>query len=142
MLKVSPIEYCYIYYINITRTDVEHHFSQLYRVRFVLSRWTFYRKCFFCWGTKKMLYIQNWWTIPLRRIEKESILRESTKKQIQQILTTQYTRFLCYANMLLIAEKLHGQIWIFACFCDMLNIYLIFVTEICDIWCITHSTIV
>ena len=41
-------------------------FSQLFRVRMVLSRWTFYKKCFFRWGTKKMLYIQNWWTIPLK----------------------------------------------------------------------------
>ena len=40
-------------------------FSQLFRVRVVLSRWTFHKKCFFRWGTKKMLYIQNWWTIPL-----------------------------------------------------------------------------
>ena len=28
-------------------------FSQLFRVRVVLSRWTFHKKCFFCWGTKK-----------------------------------------------------------------------------------------
>ena len=41
-------------------------FSQLFRVRVVLSRWTFHKKCFFRWGTKKMLYIQNWWTIPLK----------------------------------------------------------------------------
>ena len=51
--------------IYITRTDFELYFSQLLRVRVVLSRWTFYKKCFFWWGTKKMLYIQNWWTIPL-----------------------------------------------------------------------------
>jgi len=43
-------------------------FSQLFRVRVVLSRWTFYKKCFFRWGTKKMLYIQNWWTIPLSKV--------------------------------------------------------------------------
>ena len=43
-------------------------FSQLFRVRVVLSRWTFYKKCFFRWGTKKMLYIQNWWTIPLKSV--------------------------------------------------------------------------
>ena len=54
-----------VYYIYITRTDFEHHFSQLFRIRVVLSRCTFYKKCFFCWGTKKMLLIQNWWTIPL-----------------------------------------------------------------------------
>ena len=41
-------------------------FSQSFRVRNVFSRWTFYKKCFFCWDTKKMSYIQNWWTIPLR----------------------------------------------------------------------------
>ena len=31
-------------------------------------RWTFHKICFFCWDTKKMLNIQNWWTIPLRRL--------------------------------------------------------------------------
>ena len=46
-----------IYIIYITRTDFEHHFSQLFRVRVVLSRWTFHKKCFLWWGTKKMLYI-------------------------------------------------------------------------------------
>ena len=44
---------------------IEHHFSQLFRVRVVLSRWILHKKCFFRWGTKEMLYIQNWWTIPL-----------------------------------------------------------------------------
>ena len=63
VLKVSLTEYCYIYYI--ARTDFEHNISQLFRVSVVLSRWTFHKKCFFCWGKKKMLYIQNWWTIPL-----------------------------------------------------------------------------
>ena len=43
-------------------------FSQLFRVRVVLSRWTFHKKCFSRWGTKKMLYIQNWWTIPLKTL--------------------------------------------------------------------------
>ena len=28
--------------------------------------WPLIKKCFFCWDTKKMLYFQNWWTIPLR----------------------------------------------------------------------------
>ena len=46
-------------------------FSQLFRVRLVLSRWTFYKKCFFRWGTNKMLYIQNWWTIPLNSFNKK-----------------------------------------------------------------------
>jgi len=36
-----------IYIINITRTDFEHHFSKIFRVRFVLSRWTFYKNVFF-----------------------------------------------------------------------------------------------
>ena len=54
-----------IYIIYITRTDFEHHFSQLFRVRDVLSRWIFHKKYFFCWDTKKMLIIQNWCTIPL-----------------------------------------------------------------------------
>ena len=47
MLKVSPTEYCYIYIIYITWTAFEHLFSQLFRVKVVLSRWTFYKKCFF-----------------------------------------------------------------------------------------------
>ena len=55
-----------IYIIYITRSDFEHHFSQLFLIRVILSRWTFYKKCFFCWDTKKMLYIQNWWKIPSR----------------------------------------------------------------------------
>ena len=54
----------YILLLYITWTDFEHNFYQLFRVRVVLSRWTFYKKCFFCWDTKKMLYIQNWLTIP------------------------------------------------------------------------------
>ena len=54
-----------IYIIYITPTDFEHHSSQILRVRVVLSRWTFYKKGFFRWDTKKMLYIQNWCTIPL-----------------------------------------------------------------------------
>ena len=41
-----------IYIIYISRTDFEHIFSQLFRL-VVLSRWTFYKKCFFCWDTKK-----------------------------------------------------------------------------------------
>ena len=42
-----------IYIIYITRTDFEHHFSQLFRVRVVLSRWTFYKKCFFLLGHER-----------------------------------------------------------------------------------------
>ena len=57
-----------IFIIFITRTDFEHHFSQSFRVSVVLSRWTFYKKCFFCWDTKKISYIQNWWTIPLKTV--------------------------------------------------------------------------
>ena len=37
----------------ITRTDFEHHFSQLFRVRVVLTRWTFYKKIFFLLGHEK-----------------------------------------------------------------------------------------
>ena len=40
-------------------------FFQLFRVRVVISRRTFYKKSFFRWGTKKMLYIQNRLIIPL-----------------------------------------------------------------------------
>ena len=53
-----------IYILYITPTDFEHHFSQLFRVRVVLSKWTFYKKCFF-WDTKKICYSQKWWAIPL-----------------------------------------------------------------------------
>jgi len=35
-------------------------FSQLYRVRIVLSRWAFYEKMFFPLRHKKMLYSENW----------------------------------------------------------------------------------
>ena len=71
VLKVNPTEYCYIYtfyiyiYIYITRTGFEHHFSHLFRVKVVLSTWTFYEICFFCCDTRKTLNIQNLWTIPL-----------------------------------------------------------------------------
>ena len=54
----------YIYIIYTTRTDFDHNFSQLLRVRVVSSRWTPY-EIFFCWDTKNLLNIQNWWTIPL-----------------------------------------------------------------------------
>ena len=50
VLIVSPTE---IYSIFITRTDFDHYFSELFLVRFVLSRWTFHKKCFFCRDTKK-----------------------------------------------------------------------------------------
>ena len=63
--SVRPSTIIYIIYIHgLTLCTL---FSQLFRVRVVLSRWTFYKKCFFRWGTKKMLYIQNWWTIPLMK---------------------------------------------------------------------------
>ena len=41
-----------IYTIYITRTDFEHHFSQLFRIRVVLSRWTFHKYVSFG-GTRK-----------------------------------------------------------------------------------------
>ena len=41
------------------------YFVNYFETVLFLSRWAFYKKCFFWWGTKKMLYIQNWWTIPL-----------------------------------------------------------------------------
>ena len=66
MLKVNRPS-TLIYIIYITRTDFEHYFSQLFWVRVVLSRWTFYKKCLFRWDTKKVLYLQNWWTIPSRK---------------------------------------------------------------------------
>jgi len=42
VLKVRLTKYCYLYYIYITWTDFEHHYSQLLWVRVDLSRWTFY----------------------------------------------------------------------------------------------------
>ena len=70
--SVRPSTIIYIIYIHgLTLCTL---FSQLFRVRVVLSRWTFYKKCFFWWGTKKMLYIQNWWTIPLRMDNKGQII--------------------------------------------------------------------
>ena len=42
-----------MYIIYITRTDYEHHFSQLSRVRVVLSRWTFHKKKFLSLGLEK-----------------------------------------------------------------------------------------
>ena len=62
--KVSP---CYIYNIyKSTRSDWlwAPYFLNYFESELFLSRWTFYKKCFFCWDTKEMLYIQNWWTIP------------------------------------------------------------------------------
>ena len=46
-----------IYVIYITRTEFEHHFSQLFLVRVVLSRWSFHKNVSF---VEKHL-----WTIPL-----------------------------------------------------------------------------
>ena len=42
-----------IYTIYITRPEIEHHFSQLFRVSVVLSRWTFHKKCFSFDKTRK-----------------------------------------------------------------------------------------
>ena len=50
-----------IYIIYITRTDFEHHFSYLFH-----RDGPFIKMFFFCWDTKKMLYIQNWWTYPFK----------------------------------------------------------------------------
>ena len=57
-----------IYIIYITRTDFEHHFPQLFRVRVILSKLSFHKKCFFLLRHEKMLYIQNWWTIPSKYV--------------------------------------------------------------------------
>ena len=56
---VSPTEYCYIYYIYNTNwlCHFEHLFLNYFGSEFFLSRWTLYKKCFFRWGTKKLLYI-------------------------------------------------------------------------------------
>ena len=40
--------------------------------------WTFYKKCFICWDTKKILHIQNCWTISLSRVIKRVFLRKNT----------------------------------------------------------------
>jgi len=41
-MSVRPSTATYITYIK--RTDFEHHFPQLFRVRVVLSRWTYFKK--------------------------------------------------------------------------------------------------
>ena len=64
--KVSPTEYYYIYYIYNTDWLCAPFFLNYFESRVVLSRWTFYKKCFFRWGTKKTIFFKNWWTIPLK----------------------------------------------------------------------------
>ena len=65
VLKVSP---CYIYNIyNSTRSDWLWAPYFLNYFESELFYWDGpFTKSFFRWGTKKMLYIQNWWTIPLK----------------------------------------------------------------------------
>jgi len=82
MLKVSSTEDCYIGMLHyISRTDFEHHFSQLFRVKVVLSRWTFHRKYFFFWDTKKF-FIQNWWAIPLNNVLFVHLMNYLTEKNV------------------------------------------------------------
>ena len=58
-----------IYIIVLGRTDFVHPFFSI-----ILSQSAFIemdllqKNVFFWWGTKKMLYIQNWWAIPLSRV--------------------------------------------------------------------------
>ena len=51
ILCLKAVRVIYIIYITVLgRTDFEHNFSQLFRV--VLTRWTFHKKCFYCWDRK------------------------------------------------------------------------------------------
>jgi len=52
-VRPSTVIYIIIY---ITRTDFAHHFSLLFRVRVVLSRWTFWKNIFFV-ETPEKIYI-------------------------------------------------------------------------------------
>ena len=66
MLSQSDgVLFCYIIHINIKRTDFEHPIFS-----FISSQSCFLemdKKFLFCWDTTKMLYSQNWWTIPLSK---------------------------------------------------------------------------
>ena len=44
---------------------IEHHFFSNISGQSSFIEINLSYKMFFCWGTKKMLYNQNWWTIPL-----------------------------------------------------------------------------
>ena len=63
-----------IHHIYITQTDFEHYFYHLFRVRVVWSKWTFHKKFFFCWDTKNVLCIQNWWTNPIKGLPTKNLL--------------------------------------------------------------------
>ena len=69
-----------IYIMYILRTDFEHSFSQLFRVRVVLSRWNFYEKCFCL--EKNVEYSKLVKTIPLNssRIDWVEIFRGTFSK--------------------------------------------------------------
>ena len=45
--------------------DIEHSFSQLFSSQNCFSKQAFFKKMFLLFRRNKMLYIQNWWTIPL-----------------------------------------------------------------------------
>ena len=58
-ISISIKQFCTVMLyliIYITRTDFEHHFSQLFRVRVVLSRWTYYKKFYFAETRKNVIY--------------------------------------------------------------------------------------
>ena len=55
-----------IYIIVLGRTDFVHPFLSIISSQSGFIEMDLLQKMFFLWGTKKMVYIQNWWTIPLR----------------------------------------------------------------------------
>ena len=57
-----------------------------------LSRWTFHKKCFFRWDTKKMLCIQNQWTIPLNT--SSFFNSQSIKQSITSLCSVQVMSYL------------------------------------------------
>ena len=64
---------CKPFYVGMYIKGIFHQFWIYNRVFY--SSWTFLKKCFFCWDTKKVLYIQNWWKIPLNNVSSCSRLR-------------------------------------------------------------------
>ena len=70
-----------VYIIYITWTYFEHHFSQLFRVRFVLSRWTFFKIYFFRWDTRVIIFKFD--EIPSRLIKNSMYWRYYRKTDTQ-----------------------------------------------------------
>ena len=57
-----------IYIIVLDWTDFVHPFFSIISSQSGFIEMNLYKKYFFRWGRRKMLYIQNWWTIPLNSL--------------------------------------------------------------------------